>query len=169
MKSEKISVLRSLLLQTTILFLFVSTVIYILRIVSDSILLSTLGGGALASTAFIVLISPRCSTARFSHVIGSYVVAMLSGMLLHFVLTMFILPDWPQFQHVLFSGAAAFSVVLTMLGMVFFRVSHPPAMGLAYGVVIDEWLGISFLVIISSVLAICLIRKLFKQYLIDFV
>lgn len=111
---------------------------------------------ALGATAFIVFAMPNAVSAHSRNVIGGHLVGLLLGMLFYFVNIPYL------YEFPLVVGFAIFI-------MAALDVEHPPAVGTALAVLINEVSpDVSFIVITDAVmLSVC--HYYLKHYLKDLV
>lgn len=128
--------------------------------------LSAIGASSIAASAFVVFALPAAPIGLPHRLFGSYVIAMLSGIVWHY------LGCSIGTEHLAMSTpvrclASALSAGTTMFLMAFFDFEHPPAMGLALGLVIDAWDDWTLFVVIVAVLVLCTIKLLIKRWFIN--
>lgn len=131
-----------------------------LNVLTHTALLATLG-----ATTFIVFCIPNSGTAQYRTLIGGYTVGMLIGIILCYVAhreIMTFLPDYVL--DVIFGGLA---VGLAMFIMVLTNTEHPPAAGLALGLVINSWDFYTLGTIMVLVMFMALVKHLLHRFLID--
>ena len=90
---------------------------------------------AVASTAFVLFISPHSDTARPRHVLGGHLIALVIGGGLGMVADSSLGRAWLADFPALFAVYAAAAVGATMFVMAGTNAEHPPAAGTALGVV----------------------------------
>lgn len=121
---------------------------------------------SLGSSAFIVFASPRSYSARLRSVIGGNIAGILTGALLTVILALSPFsssPDWTAPRMV----AGALAVALSMFVMSITDTEHPPASGLALGMVLSSWYWSNLLVIIAAVAFLSGVRRFFSSRLLD--
>lgn len=127
--------------------------IYIIAIIfSDSVLIIA----SMGATAFICFALPKAASAQTIHVIGGHVTGLACGAI--FALTPLPLP----LEFALAVGLAIFI-------MVAIDVEHPPAVGTALAVVINEVELSGAIAIMLSVLVITQCRYLLRNVLKDLI
>lgn len=130
-----------LIIQAFAAVVFMYLVLFFLDYVRASNLIWAVGASTLASTSFIVFVTPHKDSAKSHRIIIGYAIAMLCG---HFVR---ILADHccsdlgichdPEYMIHLHEVAAVISLAFAFFLMALLRSSHPPAAGLAIVMVID--------------------------------
>ena len=114
---------------------------------------------AIASTAFILFVSPHSDTARLRHVGGGHFVAIVIALPFAFFAS--------SVSGVAFSLYIATAVGLSMLAMAATNTEHPPAAGTAFAIVAH---GVSFTLILLVLIAIgvlMLTHSIFKKWMND--
>ena len=124
--------------------------------------------GALGASAFVVFTMPQrhVSDARF--LIGGYLVGIVAGTLCHWLSQLLLLSrisgvDEPT-SIVFF---AALAVGLAIFLMVVTNTEHPPAAGLAMGLVLNEWSPQLILVVLLGIAYLAGMKRLLRRVLID--
>lgn len=111
---------------------------------------------ALGATAFIVFAMPKAASAKTRNVIGGHLVGLASGAIFYLT-TLPYLVEYP-----LAAGLAFFL-------MVALDVEHPPAVGTALAVVINEVSFNVFITIMLSAVVLSQCRYYLRGYLKDLV
>jgi CBS-domain-containing membrane protein len=115
---------------------------------------------SIAASIFIVFAMPKGISARKRAVLGGHTLGLIFGSLLALV------PHHNDFiSIVIYSLAVGF----TMLFMVIFDMEHPPACGTALGVAITGFSWNIGIAVISSIVVLAIIQRVFKPYLKDLV
>ena len=115
--------------------------------------------GAIASTAFILFISPHSNTATHRHVRGGHLVSI--AIALPFALFA------NSVSGVAFSFYIAIAVGLSMLAMAAINTEHPPAAGTAFAIVAH---GVSFSLVFFVLIAIgslVAVHSIFRRWMKD--
>ena len=111
---------------------------------------------AIGATAFIVFATPKAVSAQTKHVIGGHLVGLAAGAVFYYT-------SLPYFvEYPLAVGIAIFL-------MVALDVEHPPAVGTALAVAINEVTLDSCISIMISVVILSQCRYLLRGYLKDLV
>lgn len=122
-------------------------------------ILGAVGATSVAASCFIAFTRPHAIIAQPTHMVGSYVLGMVVGVLCYHCLH-FLLHDtleiWGPYAHE-FCGALA--VGLMFVAMLQLHLEHPPAAGLALGLVFERWDGTTLVIIIGSVIVIALVKQ----------
>ena len=107
---------------------------------------------ALGASSFIAFTMPQAQVSRPRFLIGGYVVGAAAGTLCHYLNA-----GIPWQTDVIFGALA---VGLAIFGMVITDTEHPPAAGLALGLVLGECNYLVLLVVLLGIASLCLIKLL---------
>lgn len=134
----------------------------VLDAVTQTVLIASLG-----ASAFIAFAVPRSLLSGHRHMIGGYVVGLVTGVIMASLNNWIDPPgDWGHAVMVLF-GALAISTAMFL--MVTTRTEHPPAASLALGLVLNEWSVVTLLVILAGVILLSVVKRLVLPVLLDLV
>lgn len=134
----------------------------VLDAVTQTVLIASLG-----ASAFIAFAVPRSLHSGPRHLIGGYVVGIISGVAMSSVYSLFTLHGaWDHAVMIIF-GALAIS--FAMFAMVVTRTEHPPAAALALGLVLNEWDLATLLVVLVGVIGLSIIKQIVTPMLVDLV
>ena len=155
-ESMKRSALQCLLAAAVVLILLL-----ILDTVTQTVLIAALG-----SSSFIAFAVPRSKVSGPRCLIGGYLFGMLAGT------SMGLLNEAVDLSTVLspHTGMIVFGALATgmaMFLMVITKTEHPPAAALALGLVLNEWTGVTLLVVISGVVILSVCKQLVMPHLMD--
>ena len=114
--------------------------------------------GALGASSFIAFTMPKKHVSEARFMVGGYAVGVGAGALCHFLAT------WTQLSTVPFAAAA---VGLAIFAMVVTDTEHPPAAGVALGLVLNGCTYTRVSVVMVGILALYLIKRLLRPVLID--
>jgi CBS domain-containing membrane protein len=130
--------------------------------------LTAVGATSLASSAFLVFTMPKSPSAKAYRVIGSYLCAMIAGIIGHYLAVLFAMSfSLGLTMSQCFGAALAAGVVMVMMSMLDF--AHPPAMGIAIGVVLDYWDDRTLIILLLAVLVLTVIKRVFHRWFINLV
>jgi len=122
---------------------------------------------ALGSSAFIVFTMPQTKSSRPRFLIGGYVVAILTGSVCNFVTTLKFVEDLFTAPELIYPLFAAISVGLAIFIMVVTNTEHPPAGGVALGLVISEYDIIAVVVVMVGVVSLSAVKTVLRPVLIN--
>ncbi len=111
---------------------------------------------AIGATAFIVFTMPKAVSAQTKHVIGGHLVGLAAGTVFYFTA----LPYFVEYP---------LAVGITIFLMVALDVEHPPAVGTALAVAINEVTLNAFVAIMISAVVLSQCRYYLRRYLKDLV
>ena len=122
---------------------------------------------ALGASAFVVFTMPLKYTAGARPLIGGYLVGVVSGISCKLVSEINLMPSLaPTTNIIIFAsiavGGAIFLMVIT-------NTEHPPAAGIAIGLVLNEWTFLTILYIMAGVVFMYIVRRLLRKYLINLI
>jgi CBS-domain-containing membrane protein len=153
--------LRRYLLQCSLAGVVVFVLLLVLDTVTQTVLIAALG----AST-FIAFAVPLSLHSSPRHMIGGYVVGIISGCL------MSILHTSIDVSSLLIANAAmiifgALATSMAMFIMVVTRTEHPPAAALALGLVLNEWNWLTIVVVLAGVIGLSIFKRMVLPMLMD--
>ena len=149
-------------LQCGLAGIVVLMLLLILDIVTQTVLIASLG-----ASAFIAFAVPRSLHSSPRHMIGGYLIGMVSGAAMGSLYSTFALHG--SWDHAVMIVFGALSISLAMFSMVVTRTEHPPAAALALGLVLNEWDLVTLLVVLIGVIGLSLIKRLVLPMLLDLV
>lgn len=161
-----------LVLQPLLGVFYIACVLLLLDATAGSAILWAIGSGCLASSCYIVFITPRSVTAQPHRIVGGYIVGITVGVLTHLLL------KWIKHHFSLDDGAittsehlfwisAALTVGIAMFIMVVLNIEHPPAVGLSLVLVLDiEHYGI-ILAILGAAMVLAILKKILNPWLVN--
>ena len=135
-------------------------VLHVLDVVTDAVIIAALG-----SSTFIVFTMPDAQVSKPRIMIGGYIVGIAAGCICHY-LSLWSLMEWISFfdesPRVVFG---AMSVGLAIFVMVITDTAHPPAAGLALGLIINEWSLLTIVVVFVGIISLSVIKFILKPVL----
>lgn len=151
--------------QPLIIFIFLTVILNIFLFTEySSNVVWAVGVGSLASSAYLVFAKPSAVSAHPLRLIVAYVLAIVCGMLTHYVgesvLTLTHHYFWISFL-------AAFSVVITLLLMIWFKAEHPPAVGMALVFVIDLKDYRTSIIVLGAITILVVLKLALSRWLRD--
>lgn len=127
----------------------------------DREILGTAILGALGASAFIVFTMPETRSARPRFLIGGYVVGIAVGCFCYALLHSSLFVDSGEARIVL----GGLSVGLAIFLMVITDTEHPPAAGVALGLVLNPWDPSALIPVLGGVMIMSILRYLLKSLL----
>lgn len=122
---------------------------------------------ALGSTSFIVFTMPGTKSSNPRFLIGGYIVAITTGSICHFLTTLPFIRNYFASPEVVYPVFAAVSVGLAIFLMVITNTEHPPAGGVALGLVINDLSFIAIIVVLVGVCSLVGLRALLRPMMIN--
>ncbi|HSL93129.1 MAG TPA: HPP family protein [Bacillota bacterium] len=150
------------LVQCAMAFLTILIILLVLNVFEQTALIASLG-----ASAFIVFAMPGSYSAKPRSIIGGYFFGITTGVLFNVVARLPYIRSLPISAVLEYTFFSAVAVGLTMLAMVVFNVEHPPAAGMALGLVLQNWQVPSLALVIVAVLMLSAVRVVLRDYLID--
>ena len=118
---------------------------------------------ALGATTFMTFTMPHRVSTRARYVIGGYVAGIIVGVLCSFILR----GSMIVYGHTAFAAMGAVAVAVTALLMVTTNTEHPPAAGIALGLVLQPWTYPTVLFVLASVVFLSVAKRVLKPVMID--
>jgi len=119
---------------------------------------------SMGATIFVVFTMPDAYVARHRSLIGGYLVGIVTGILCSFLDITKILPISDYQSNI---SLAALAVGLSIFIMISTDTEHPPASGLALGLVINEWDFLTVVLLMILILSLTVIKKILSPILIN--
>lgn len=163
-----------LITQACAAIVFIWLVLFSLGHIAASQIIWAAGASTLASSSYIVFCIPKAMVAKPQKIIGAYIIGMLCGEGMRQLANLACKTlstcqmGGSEYLHV-FNAAAGFSVGISLLFMVLFKLEHPPAAGLAVVMVLDIRNLEALIVILSAAIILSLIRIVFNRVLCDLI
>jgi CBS-domain-containing membrane protein len=118
---------------------------------------------ALGASTFMIFTMPHRVSTRARYVIGGYIMGTAAGICCNLL---FIWPVAPFDRPGIFVlGAVA--VTLASLLMVMTNSEHPPAAGLALGLVLQPWNAETVIFVIAAVCFLEIVKHFLKRFMVD--
>lgn len=124
---------------------------------------------AIGASSFVVFAMPHKESSRARYIIGGYFIGLVIGVVFYLIENSHLLLQHAFLARYYDEIFGACAVGLTTLFMVIFQAEHPPAVGLALGLVLDEWTDHTILVTVLAIFLILLFRRILKPFLIDLI
>lgn len=122
---------------------------------------------SLGASSFIAFTMPHKARSRWHYLIGGYIIGIVSGFVCYHIAA---LPVWKEVVIVqehpaalwggVAAGAAIFVMVLTDL-------EHPPAAGVALGLVLNNARPATIVVVFFGIILLAVMKAILKRYMID--
>ena len=139
-------------------------VLFFLDVLSETAIIAALG-----ASAFVVFAIPNSYSSDPRRLIGGYFVGIIVGVICYHISINF--PNSNFFTNTEMSlivfGAIAVGVAIFIMAVT--NTEHPPAAGIALGLVINNWDWITIIFILCAISWLTSIRKVLKPYLLDLI
>ncbi len=116
------------------------------------------------ATAFLIFTMPHLRTSQGRSVLGGYFIGIILGILLYHLASIIFINFGNQWIYQVMGG---FAVGLSILIMTMTNTEHPPAAGLALGLVLEGYNITSVIIIFVAVLALFGVKYLLRNWLIN--
>ncbi len=143
-----------------------ATVVVLILLVALDAVTQTVLIAALGATTFIAFAMPRSPISSPRCLIGGYLVGIFAGTLMSTLNASTGFSDI-VLTHVSLIVFGALATGIAMFLMVVTKTEHSPAAALALGLVLNEWSGLTLLVIVGGVVALSICKRLVLPHLMD--
>jgi len=147
-------------LQCLLAALVVLAILVILDAMANAAVIASLG-----ASSFIVFTMPHAQVSRARFLIGGYVVGVGAGVLCHWLSRLTSQTPLPLLQNYSYVVFAAAAVGLAIFVMVVTNTEHPPAAGVALGLVLGDCRTMTITVVLVGIVVLSLLRKALKPML----
>lgn len=130
--------------------------------ISSMIILASFG-----ASAFIAFTMPLGYAAKPRNMIGGYFCGSVTGLFFYFLYQLMIIHVAFQYIDLTLVILSALCVGITSFVMVLMDMEHPPAVGMALGLVINEWTYLSITITLLAIIALSIMREALKKHLIN--
>ncbi|MFQ6101476.1 MAG: HPP family protein [Anaerolineae bacterium] len=150
------------ILQCTLATLSILIVLLILDAMTDAAIIAALG-----LSSFIAFTMPGAQVSRPRFMTGGYLVGAAAGGFCYYLSLIPSLTQLPIIQEIHYIVFGALAVGLAIFVMVITDTEHPPAAGLALGLVLDEYSHRTVAVVLVGVVTLSLIKAMLRPVLKD--
>ncbi len=116
------------------------------------------------ATAFLVFAMPHLRTSQERSVLGGYIIGIILGVIFYHIAAY--IYGVCEYRWV-FSVLGGVAVGFSLLFMTMTNSEHPPAAGLALGLVLQGYHWTSLAIIFASVVILMTVKRLLKNWLIN--
>lgn len=121
---------------------------------------------SLGASAFIAFTMPQAHVSRPRYLVGGYVVGLAVGVVFGLTFRWLGLPAEGNSRFIAQVVLGGLAVGVAIFLMVVLNFEHPPAAGVALGLVINQaWSLATLGVILSAIISLCLVKWLLRRYL----
>ena len=149
-------------LQSLLATLALVVVLAILDAISDAAIV-----GALGASSFIAFTMPYKHVSEARYLVGGYAVGVISGVACYYASVLLGLSSTTVFGASSSVVFGALAVGLAIFIMVVANLEHPPAAGVALGLVLNQCDALAIIVIIVGIVALSIVKTMMKPLLID--
>lgn len=152
------------IVQSVMATLAILLILLFLDVFTHTALIATLG-----SSIFLVFTRPHAFSSRPRPLLGGYLIGTAVGVLFYFLSHLPEMANMPLSQETTFIVFSALAVGCAIFAMVITSTEHPPAAGMALGLVINSWDMASLAVIMLAVIFMAILRRALQNFMIDLV
>ncbi|MBE0466498.1 MAG: HPP family protein [Candidatus Desulforudis sp.] len=150
------------LLQCALAAATILVVLVFLDVIAHTAIIATLG-----ASAFIVFTMPKSYPSQPRPLLGGYFVGILVGCVCCFVSRTSPLMPLIITQRASYIVFGALAVGIAILLMTITNTEHPPAAGMALGLVLNDWDYLTIIFILGAITFMFSVRQFLKSRLID--
>ena len=121
--------------------------------------------GSLGASSFIAFAMPEAQVSRPRFLIGGYIVGIIVGTVFFFLSQFLLSANLDISEDVALPMLAAAAVGFSIFVMVVFDLEHPPASGLALGLVINEWSIRTLVVVLCGIMLLSGLKSILRPML----
>ena len=139
-------------------------ILLVLDFFSNAAIISALG-----ASSFIVFAMPRANVSRPRYLLGGYLMGIAAGSLCYWLWQIpwvsgyITMPEHPN----VVAGAVAVGLAIFLMAVT--NTEHPPAAGVALGLVLGEWQVRTVLVIAGGIVALTLVKMLLEPVMMNLI
>ncbi len=149
--------IRQCLMATAIIIVIITS----LDVIEQTVIIATLG-----ATTFIVFAMSHSYASRPRRIFGGYAIGLLIGLVVYYLEYFLLILDPEGFEGInIFLGG--FAIGASIFLMVFTNTEHPPAAGLAIGLLFNPWDLRTIFVIAVAITFLSSSRYFLRNWLID--
>ena len=140
----------------------IMAILTLLNVFTQTALIASLG-----ATTFIIFAMPSAYSAQPRGIVGGYSLGLVIGSIFGLVARSPYMANLPLSQILEYTFFSSLAVGLTIFLMVITNTEHPPAAGLALGLVLNTWDISTLASVMVAVLLLTGVKVLLTPYLID--
>jgi len=148
--------------QCAVATLALVVVLAVLDSISDAAIV-----GALGASSFIAFTMPHKHVSEARYFVGGYSVGVISGVACYYASVLVGLSSTAVLGASSSVVFGAIAVGLAIFIMVVANLEHPPAAGVALGLVLNQCDALAIVVIIVGIIALSIVKTMMKPLLID--
>ena len=144
--------------------LTILAVLFFLDVLTETAIIAALG-----ASAFVVFAIPNSYSSDSRRLIGGYLVGIIVGIFCYFISIN--IPSSNFFTNTEMSfivfGATAVGIAIFIMAVT--NTEHPPAAGIALGLVINSWTWVTIVFILCAIIWLAGVKKILNPYLMDLI
>lgn len=152
------------ILQCALATLTILAVLIFLDVLTTTAIIAALG-----ASAFVVFAIPNSYSSDPRRLIGGYLVGIIVGVICYYISVNPLISNFfvnTKTPLIVF-GAIAVGIAIFIMAVT--NTEHPPAAGIALGLVINTWGWMTIVFILCAIAWLTIVRKLLKPYLMDLI
>ena len=130
--------------------------------ISDAAIVASLG-----ASSFIVFTMPSVESSKTRCLIGGYIVGIIAGCLCYYLSLLPIFAEIPFISEPHNTLFPALAVGVAIFIMVITDTEHPPAAGIALGLVLDECQSKTIIVVLIGIISLSVLKTLLRPVIKD--
>jgi CBS-domain-containing membrane protein len=150
--------------QCVLATLTILAVLFFLDVLTETAIIAALG-----ASAFVVFAIPNSYSSDPRRLIGGYIVGIIIGIICYYISTTEMISSFfveTNYSLIVFGAIAVGIAIFTMAVT---NTEHPPAAGIALGLVINTWDWMTIVFTICAIIWLTGVRKLLKPYFMDLI
>ncbi|MBE9516142.1 MAG: HPP family protein [Proteobacteria bacterium] len=155
---------KPFIVQSILATLAILLILLFLDVYTHTALIASLG-----SSIFLVFARPHAFGSRPRPLLGGYAISIAVGTACYLLSRLPEVANMPLSQETTYIVFSALAVGCAIFLMVITSTEHPPAAGMALGLVINSWNISSLAVIMMAVLFMAVLRRALLRFMIDLV
>ncbi|MDR0248672.1 MAG: HPP family protein [Oscillospiraceae bacterium] len=145
--------------QSLLVFLSLGLILLLFDLALQGVIVASLG-----ASSFILFVTPHTASSRTANLVGGYICACVSGVLLGFAHEAIRALDFER-VHLALIIVCACAAAATMFLMVYTGFVHPPSAALALGLAADTHGIRTAAAALLGIAVLCAVRNLLKKHL----
>ncbi|MCF7833647.1 MAG: HPP family protein [Candidatus Marinimicrobia bacterium] len=156
--------LKEYIFQSALATISIFLVLVFLDILEHTALIVTLG-----ASVFIIFVMPKSYISRPKQVLGGYSVGMICGIICFLLMRVLSRNVGAVPDNIFIIGFGALAVGVAIFLMAVINLEHPPAVGIALGLVLSQWNYRTIIFIIFALIILLVIKRVLQPILIDLI
>ncbi len=150
--------------QCVLATLTILAILFFLDVLTETAIIAALG-----ASAFVVFAIPTSYSSDPRRLIGGYVVGIIIGIICFYISINFPTSNFFNNTEMSLIVFGAVAVGLSIFIMAVTNTEHPPAAGIALGLVINKWGWMTIVFILCAIIWLAVVRKVLKPHLMDLI